>query len=171
MELEKELQSQRHGTNPAAEERRRVQEVGIGRQYVTLRCRSGGYTGCAEDISVAEGIARVIEDVECIGFRLEVGSFRKMKVLGKRHIKNAKARGRHAIPSHCSEGARTCYDVPRAGIHWGVADRWEEGVAGGITWVEAGAARGNAGGFVERSWAAIGESGHSAGKFTNGIDI
>jgi len=82
-----------------------MQEVRISRDDITLCCSSSGYAGRAEDISVAEREAGVVENAEHIHFRLEVGPFGKVEIPDDGHVEHAKAGRSHAVSSHGGERA------------------------------------------------------------------
>src|SRR5690349_7299850 len=78
--LENELHSEDHAANPAAK-LLWLQECGIGRQHITLRCESGGDSGVAENISVAECVVWMVQDVKRLSADLEVHGLAEVEIL------------------------------------------------------------------------------------------
>jgi len=94
--LKDQLESQRDGANSSGEEMR-VQEVRIKRQGVALSRSGGGDAGGAEDIAVAKGVVGMVENVEEIGFQLQILRFGKVYVFGHRQVEGRKSGGSDTV--------------------------------------------------------------------------
>lgn len=84
------MRGQNHAPN-AATELFRLQEGGIRRQDVSLGRQRRGYAAIAEHISIAQCIARMIEDVEDLSLYLEILGLSEVKISAERNVPGVEA--------------------------------------------------------------------------------
>lgn|SRR5215472_5014201 len=142
---EDQLQSQGHGANPPAEEPVRSEKIGVGGQHEPLcrGCRRNA--GGTEDIAVAKGKVRVVENVENIRLHQQVLPFSEKRLLADGEVQYAEAWCREAIPAHRGPGTGAGDQVSGIRIDRGIADGRKERVAFGIAVIEASATSCHAG--------------------------